>query len=188
MNKTSEDEIKGIIETQIKECMNKYIDLLDLNERNQHTLKNNQIVLAKLLEVAQNSVSLAGNNLKTFTDQLRLFSDQELYESRVMKLEYDLESTRKGMKDLITVIEGKYVTFQAVEEAYKERILRMDIRKTTLPTKIINCLINNKIKTLSDLLNYSREEISKLSGISNKSIKIIEEYLAHKDIRWIGRI
>lgn len=181
MKNVSVEQISNLIEEQLS----KYIDSLKTIERNQYSLKENQVIISELITILQNSIAIAGNNIDSFSQQITFFMDNKLYESRILQLESQLEKTRKSLLSLTEVIYEKYNIFKPVEDQYKERILNMDIRKTTLPTKIINYLIAGNIPTLSHLLLYNKEEILKIYGISDKSIKIIDEYLSLKDIKWI---
>jgi len=63
-----------------------------------------------------------------------------------------------------------------------ERILKMTIDELDLPTRIYNSLRNGGIETIEQLINIDKKELMSMRNMGNKSISIIREKLAEKDI------
>ncbi len=60
--------------------------------------------------------------------------------------------------------------------------LRLTVEELDLPTRIANALRRGGYKNVGDLVSTTKEEISKVKNIGEKSIEIIDEALEKKDV------
>lgn len=61
-------------------------------------------------------------------------------------------------------------------------VLRLTVEELDLPTRIANALRKGGFKTVTDLKGTSRTTITKVKNLGAKSVEIIDEALAQKDI------
>jgi DNA-directed RNA polymerase alpha subunit len=56
------------------------------------------------------------------------------------------------------------------------------VEELELPTRIVNALLREDIKTVNDLKAAGKKRISKIKNLGGKSIEIIEEILQEKGV------
>jgi DNA-directed RNA polymerase alpha subunit len=79
-----------------------------------------------------------------------------------------------------------YTPSPFVEGEGREKNSLLPIQKLHLPFRITNCLIQNNLKTVEDLLIYSPKELQTFCGIGNFSLSLIQKKL--KKIGFVLRI
>lgn len=68
------------------------------------------------------------------------------------------------------------------KEALNNKFSEIIIDELSLPSRIINALLREKIETVADLIKAGRERLSIMKGVGKKSIELIEEELKKMEI------
>jgi DNA-directed RNA polymerase alpha subunit len=101
-----------------------------------------------------------------------LFSNIKLEINEPIISEQDIKFDEKLPYDISSQKENETVFNEAV-----------DINILNLKLRIINILKGHNINSIQQLLNYSAEELVKLTGITVKTVKDIEEELDKKELK-----
>lgn len=74
------------------------------------------------------------------------------------------------------------VSKQEEESPYPHEIISLTVEELELPTRIANALRKGGYKTVSDLISASREDISKVKNLGERSVEIVSDALKQKDV------
>lgn len=68
------------------------------------------------------------------------------------------------------------------EERYPNEVMKLTVEELDLPTRIANALRKGGYKTVGDLNKAKRDEIVKVKNLGERSVKLVENALAQKEV------
>ncbi|MFH0930113.1 MAG: DNA-directed RNA polymerase subunit alpha [Candidatus Moraniibacteriota bacterium] len=96
--------------------------------------------------------------------------------------DFEIEQKEKVQPEVGTAVEDKKKADEAIEEKRefaKEESLNTGIEALSLSTRTMNVLEKGKLKTVSDLIALSEEQIMDLEGMGGKGIKEIKKAIGN---------
>ena len=82
--------------------------------------------------------------------------------------------------DVLEDLYQEYLTNLAYSRLFgNDKILCQSVAELPIPSHTRNILKKQGIETVRDLINYSSIDLAHMSGFGQKSVGVIEDYLAH---------
>lgn len=145
------------------------IEVLDNGKSFAELQNTNNLTSSRQRTILENTVNKLGKHLETINDKQRQYeeSQKELIELRHWKI----------------LLEASVEKEKAIDPKLK-KTLSLIVQDVGFSNRVLQIFFNNNIFAVSDIVKYSKRNMSRLRNCGKKSIKEIEDFLKKNELSW----